>query len=1304
LTEHRKLPGRAAAGAFRLRQLLAAAQAADPTVTALRGRHWHFVELQRALSPQREKILRQLLDDGEGGGRGHGEGGGEGAAETFLITPRLGTLSPWSSKATDIVHVCGLHEVLRVERGTLWQVLRAAAPASQPRRAAVAQVLHDPMTESQLPSLDDYRQLFHHAPAAPLRTVNVDGLAAAAAQLGLALSGEELDYLASHYRGLKRAATDAELVMFGQVNSEHCRHKIFNAEWRGDGDGGGSLMDMVRATHAANPAGTVTAYADNAAVLAGRGLSMFTADPATNTWRRAAKTTVHTTAKVETHNHPTAISPRPGAATGSGGEIRDAAATGRGARPKAGLAGFSVSHLRIPGHRRPWEGAARSPARIASPLSIMLGAPLGAAAFNNEFGRPCIGGYFRTLEWWGRGGDSSPGGTAIRGRGYHKPIMLAGGIGAIAEAQVQKCAIPAGSAIIVLGGPAMLIGLGGGSASSGRAGAGDEQLDFASVQRGNPEMQRRCQEVITRCADAGDANPILAIHDVGAGGLSNAVPELLHGGGAGGVIQLRDIKSGDPSLSPMELWCNEAQERYVLAVAASHVPRFAAVCARERCPFCVIGAATGDGRLLVEDRDAPPPAPPPVDLPLDFLLGKLPRMVRSYVSRPAPLPPALSSTVIHDDIAGMLNRVLRLPAVADKTFLVTIGDRSVGGLVCRDPMVGRFQVPVADVAVTAAGFDGWHGEAVAVGERPALALTDAQASGRMAAAEALTNIAAAGCGTVDTVKLSANWMAACGDAGEDAALRDTVRAVTKMCREIGVAIPVGKDSLSMRTRWRDGGAEVEVSAPLSLVATAFAAVDDVRATLTPALGGGALFLVDLGGGRNRLGGSALMQVYEKAGNGGAVPDCDDAQLLREFFNTLRACAGDGLLAAYHDRSDGGAVAALLEMAFASGCGLEIQVPETVDAAEFLFNEELGAVVQVAEPHVEEVNRRFMRAGLAPVKIAHRKNTPQIKIVQGKKILLDQALGDLRRAWSETSWLMQKLRDNPQCADEAYAKAAGTGGGLFAELAPGFTPDTFAAPPAPGLALAKPKVAVLREVGVNGQVEMAAAFDRAGFCAVDVAMSDLRGGGDLRGFHGLAVCGGFSYGDVLGGGLGWAKSILFNPAARGCFAEFFRRGETFTLGVCNGCQMLAALKEIIPGAQHWPRFTANRSGRFESRLLMVEIMPGPSLFFRGMAGSKLPIPAAHGEGRASFSSPAQQRALAAALRYATRAGAAETHPENPSGTRGGICGATTADGRATILMPHPERALRAANLSWHPPQWTGASPWQRMFTNAREWVG
>jgi len=972
-----------------------------------------------------------------------------------------------------------------------------------------------------------------------------------------------------------------------------------------------------------------------------------------------------------------------------------------GDRSVGGLVGFSVSHLRIPGHRRPWEGAARSPARIATPLAIMLEAPLGAAAFNNEFGRPCIGGYFRTFEWWGAAGDSAAGVTASRGRGYHKPIMLAGGIGAIAETQVQKRAIPAGSAIIVLGGPAMRIGLGGGSASSGRAAAGDEQRDFASVQRGNPEMQRRCQEVIARCADAGDANPILAIHDVGAGGLSNAVPELLHGGGAGGVIQLRDIASGDPALSPMELWCNEAQERYVLAVAAVDVPRFAGVCARERCPFCVIGAATGDGRLLVDDRDAPPPAPPPVDLPLDFLLGKLPRMARRYVARPAVAP---SSTVIHDDIAGMLDRVLRLPAVADKTFLVTIGDRSVGGLVCRDQMVGRFQVPVADVAVTAAGFDNWHGEAAAVGERPALALTHAEAGGRMAAAEALTNIAAADCGTVDTVKLSANWMAACGDAEEDSALRDTVRAVTALCREIGVAIPVGKDSLSMCTRWRDGGTEVELSAPLSLVATAFAAVDDVRATLTPALGDGALFLADLGGGRNRLGGSALMQVYEKVDRGGAVPDCDDAQLLREFFNTLRACAGDSLLAAYHDRSDGGAAVALLEMAFASGCGLEIQVPEAVDAAAFLFNEELGAAVQVAAPHVEEVNRRFMRAGLSLAQIAERKNTPQIKIRQGGKILLDKPLGDLRRAWSETSWLMQKLRDNPQCADESYAKVAGPGGGLFAELAPGFTPDTFAAPPAPGLTLAKPKVAVLREVGVNGQVEMAAAFDRAGFCAVDVTMSDLRGGGDLRGCHGLAVCGGFSYGDVLGGGLGWAKSILFNPAVRDCFAEFFRRDETFTLGVCNGCQMLAALREIIPGARRWPRFAANRSGRFESRLAMVEIMPGPSLFFRGMAGSKLPIPAAHGEGRAIFSSPEQQRALAVALRYATRAGAAETYPENPGGTPGGICGATTADGRATILMPHPERALRAANLSWHPPQWNGASPWRRMFTNAREWVG
>jgi len=1099
--------------------------------------------------------------------------------------------------------------------------------------------------------------------------------------------------------------------MFAQANSEHCRHKIFNADWIVDGEKKDrSLFAMIRHTHAANPQGTVLAYSDNAAILEGSAAQRFY--PGRDFVYQAHAEQTHLVVKCETHNHPTAIAPFPGAATGAGGEIRDEGATGRGAKPKAGLVGYSVSNLRVPGMAQPWEESDYGrPGRIVSALQIMLEAPIGAAAFNNEFGRPNLAGYFRTFE-------QSIGGVQ---RGYHKPIMLAGGVGNIAAAGALKKNFDAKALLIQLGGPGMLIGMGGGAASSMRAGANTEDLDFDSVQRGNAEIQRRAQEVIDRCCQLGAANPILSIHDVGAGGLSNAMPELAHGAGRGARLELRAIPSEDSGMSPREIWCNEAQERYVLAIAPGSLEGFTAICERERCPFAVLGTASGDGKLLVEDLLL---KEKPVDIDLSVILGKPPRMLRD-VKRVAPRLPALSLDGIEPKEAAY--RVLQHPAVADKTFLIAIGDRSVGGLCSRDQFVGPWQVPVADCATTLLDYAGYAGEAFAIGERTPLALIDAPASGRMAVGEALTNLAAARIESIERVKLSANWMAAAGSPGEDAALFDTVRAVAMdLCPALGVSIPVGKDSLSMRTAWQVNGAAKEVIAPLSLVVSAFAALKDVRATLTPRLrtdaGDTELLLLDLGKGKNRLGGSILAQVYSRFGN--VAPDVDSAVLLKNFFIAIQALSTENLLLAYHDRSDGGLFATICEMAFAGHCGVSIgldalvfdQWTDDVDGfkraneeqlagrirervLQAMFSEELGAVIQIRSADRVRVMALLREHGLfdCSFMIGFINDRDEVAFTRNAKPVLKEKRVELQRAWSETSFRMQQLRDNPECAQEEYDR-------ILDSADPGLS---FALSFAPSKTIKKsrPRIAILREQGVNSQVEMAAAFTRAGFEAVDVHMSDIIAGRmTLEGYRGMAICGGFSYGDVLGGGQGWAKSVLFNPRARKQFEAFFARGDTFALGSCNGCQMMAAMKEIIPGAQHWPVFGGNRSAQFEARSVMVEVLESPSILLRGMAGSRMPIVTAHGEGRAEFSTPAAMKQALVALRFVDNRGqATQLHPLNPNGSPAGITGLTTPDGRFTIVMPHPERVFRTAQMSWAPDDAGEDSPWMQVFYNARKWV-
>ncbi|AGA91185.1 phosphoribosylformylglycinamidine synthase, single chain form [Thioflavicoccus mobilis 8321] len=1260
----------------------------------------HFADLTEALTGAEREVLERLLRYGPS------IPAHEPAGRLVLIVPRPGTISPWSSKATEIARNCGLAKVRRLERGTVYYLGGVESSADPSVIEAAAALLHDRMTQSVLYDQEEAACLFDQAEPRPLARVGLlsagrTALTEANARLGLALSDDEIDYLAESFGALGRDPTDVELMMFAQANSEHCRHKIFNAEWVIDGKRQPrSLFAMIRHSTERAPDGVLSAYRDNAAVIRGWPGRRLVVDPANGRYQERAED-IHILMKVETHNHPTAIAPDPGAATGAGGEIRDEGATGRGAKPKAGLVGFSVSNLRLPGAEQPWEQDFGRPGRIVSALDIMLEGPIGAAAFNNEFGRPNLAGYFRTFE------QAVPGPRGSELRGYHKPIMLAGGLGNIRDGHVAKQAFPAGTPLIVLGGPAMLIGLGGGAASSQATGTSAEDLDFASVQRANPEMQRRCQEVIDRCWARGADNPILFIHDVGAGGLANALPELIDDAGRGGRFALRAVPSDDPGLSPLEIWCNEAQERYVLAIAAERLEEFRAICARERCPYAVVGAATESEELVVEDTHF---ADRPIDLPLSLLFGKPPRMVRD-VKRIA--APRLLLDRAGMDVEGALLRVLRLPTVASKTFLITIGDRTVSGLVARDQMVGPWQVPVADCAVTLSDYHGYKGEAMAIGERTPVALLDAPASGRMAVGEAITNIAAAPSSALGDIKLSANWMVAAGHPGEDARLYDTVRAVgAELCPALGIAIPVGKDSMSMKTVWRSPAGEARtMTAPLSLIVSAFAPVGDARGTLTPQLrtdcGATDLVLIDLGRGRNRLGGSCLAQVFAQLG--GEPPDLDDPALLRGFFAAIQDLRVAGLLLAYHDRSDGGLLIAACEMAFAGRCGLTIDLDALgPDDLAVLFAEELGALLQVRRDDTERALAILEGHGLG--RHAHAVGTVEagdrIHLRRGGSTLFQAERSRLQQVWSETTLALQSLRDDPACAAEEHARLVDpVDPGLYAKLT--FDPQEDIAAPfvASGV---RPQVAILREQGVNGQVEMAAAFRRAGFEAVDVHLSEILAGRvDLAAFRGLAACGGFSYGDVLGAGEGWAKTILFNPRAREQFEAFFARADTFSLGVCNGCQMLANLRELIPGAERWPHFVRNRSEQFEARLVMVEVRPSPSVLFSGMAGSRLPIAVAHGEGRVEVGDAAHLAAVRAqtVLRYIEHDGRpAERYPANPNGSPEGITGLASADGRVTILMPHPERLFRTVQHSWHPPQWGEDGPWLRLFRNARAWVG
>jgi phosphoribosylformylglycinamidine synthase len=1286
--------GAPALSSFRIERLLASLRRIEPGVRAIAVEFVHFVDTERELEPAEHAVIVRLLDADMRPGPAH-------AGASLFTVPRFGTVSPWSSKATDIAHVCGLTAVRRIERGKAWRI-DSAATLGPEALAALAAPLFDPMTETLTFDAAQARRLFETHPRGALEHVVLGAdpkatLAGVNASQDLALSEGEIAYLADVFERLGRDPTDVEVMMFAQANSEHCRHKIFNAEWRIDGAAmPRSPFAMIRNTRDRSPAGVLSAYSDNAAVIEGPvGTRFFAAgDAHVYAWRTEP---VDILLKVETHNHPTAISPFPGASTGSGGEIRDEGATGTGAKPKAGLVGFTVSNLRIPGFIQPWEADNGRPARIASALEIMLDGPIGAAAFNNEFGRPGILGYFRSFEQRVAGND----GAEVRG--YHKPIMIAGGVGNVRRGHVEKKPVPAGAPLVLLGGPAMLIGLGGGAASSQGSGTGSEALDFASVQRGNPEMQRRAQQVIDACWAMGEGNPILMVHDVGAGGLSNAVPEVVAPGG--GRIDLASVPTDEPGMSPLEIWCNEAQERYVLALDRAGLARFLELCRRERCPHAVIGEAAADGRLQVDDSKTGERV---VDMPIADLLGRPPRMQRSAARRRRR---GDGFEAVEVDPRDALGRLLRLPAVADKGFLVTIGDRSVGGMISRDPLVGPWQVPVSDVAVTTSGLSGAAGEAMALGERPAIALLDAPASGRVAVGEAITNIAAADVRALGDVKLSANWMSACGDPGEDADLYDTVQALgERLCPALGIAIPVGKDSLSMRTGWRDEAGPHAVAAPLSLVVTACAPVADVRRTQTPALavdaGATLLVLVDLGGGRDRIGGSCLAQVYGRTGD--VPPDLDDPARLAAFFAAIRELSDAGLLLAYHDRSDGGLAITLLEMAFAGRAELDVDLGAVPRPVAALFAEELGAVLQVRETEAERVEAELARHGLAPFArlIGVARPGGRIRIAAAGRVLVDEDRRALHAAWSETSWHMQKLRDEPACADEEREARLDAGDpGLAWRLTFDANQDIAAPYIASGR---RPRVAILREQGVNSQVEMAAAFDRAGFTAVDVHMTDLIDrGAALDGYHGIVACGGFSYGDVLGAGEGWAKSILFNPRARGLFEDWFARQDRFTLGVCNGCQMLAALAELIPGTENWPRFRRNRSEQFEGRLSMVEIADTNSLFFAGLAGSQLPVAVAHGEGRAEFASATGEAAAQGlvTLRFVDNGGRVATrYPANPNGSPGGIAGLASTDGRVTILMPHPERVFRTVQNSWHPANAGEDSGWMRMFRNARVWVG
>ena len=1292
------LRGVTALSDFRVEKLFQKAAALGLPEVKLSSEFWYFVGSEKALDAATVEKLQALLAAQSVEQTPKAREG----LHLFLVTPRLGTISPWASKATNIAENCGLEGIERIERGmAVW--LEGALTDGQKQQWAA--LLHDRMTESVLTDIDAAAQLFHHIQSETFSSVDVLGggkeaLVKANTEMGLALSADEIDYLVENYQALNRNPSDVELMMFAQANSEHCRHKIFNADFILNGEKQPkSLFGMIRDTHNAHPEGTVVAYKDNSSVIEGAKIERFYPNAAENQGYRFHEEDTHIIMKVETHNHPTAIAPFAGAATGAGGEIRDEGATGKGSRPKAGLTGFTVSNLNIPGLEQPWEQAYGKPGHIASPLDIMIEGPIGGAAFNNEFGRPNLLGYFRTFE------EKFDGQV----RGYHKPIMIAGGLGSIQAQQTHKDEIPEGALLIQLGGPGMLIGLGGGAASSMNTGTNDASLDFNSVQRGNPEIERRAQEVIDRCWQLGDKNPIISIHDVGAGGLSNAFPELVNDAGRGAVFKLREVPLEEHGLNPLQIWCNESQERYVLSILEKDLDTFRAICERERCPFAVVGTATDDGHLKVRDDLF---SNNPVDLPLNVLLGKPPKTTRTDKTVTPSEKPFNAGDI---DITEAAYRVLRLPTVAAKNFLITIGDRSVGGMTHRDQMVGKYQTPVADCAVTMMGFNTYRGEAMSMGEKPTVALFDAPASGRMCVGEAITNIAAVNIGDIGNIKLSANWMAACGNEGEDAKLYRTVEAVSKACQALDLSIPVGKDSLSMKTVWQDGEEKKSVVSPLSLIISAFAPVKDVRKTVTPELKNvedSVLLFIDLGFGKARMGGSAFGQVYNNMS--GEAPDLDDTGRLKAFYNVIQQLVAEDKLLAYHDRSDGGLFATLAEMAFAGRCGLNVDltslVANQVDVNEAsiraLFNEELGAVIQIAKQDVAAVEALFKEADLALHTVATIGTDEKIVIRNQAGIVLEQNRADLQRAWQETSHAIQRLRDNPACADSEFALIGDNErSALFADVKFDVNEDIAAPFINSG---AKPKIAILREQGVNGQIEMAAAFTRAGFDAYDVHMSDLMAGRvHLADFKMLAACGGFSYGDVLGAGEGWAKSILFHPALRDQFAAFFADPNTLTLGVCNGCQMVSNLAEIIPGAETWPKFKRNLSEQFEARLSMVHVPKSASLILNEMQGSSLPVVVSHGEGRADFALHGGKISdgLGIALQYVDGQNqVTQTYPLNPNGSPQGIAGVTNADGRVTIMMPHPERVYRAAQMSWKPEDWTELSGWYRLFAGARKALG
>ena len=1292
------LRGVTALSDFRVEKLFQKAAALGLPEVKLSSEFWYFVGSEKALDAATVEKLQALLAAQSVEQTPKAREG----LHLFLVTPRLGTISPWASKATNIAENCGLEGIERIERGmAVW--LEGTLTDGQKQQWAA--LLHDRMTESVLTDIDAAAQLFHHIQSETFSSVDVLGggkeaLVKANTEMGLALSADEIDYLVENYQALNRNPSDVELMMFAQANSEHCRHKIFNADFILNGEKQPkSLFGMIRDTHNAHPEGTVVAYKDNSSVIEGAKIERFYPNAAENQGYRFHEEDTHIIMKVETHNHPTAIAPFAGAATGAGGEIRDEGATGKGSRPKAGLTGFTVSNLNIPGLEQPWEQAYGKPGHIASPLDIMIEGPIGGAAFNNEFGRPNLLGYFRTFE------EKFDGQV----RGYHKPIMIAGGLGSIQAQQTHKDEIPEGALLIQLGGPGMLIGLGGGAASSMNTGTNDASLDFNSVQRGNPEIERRAQEVIDRCWQLGDKNPIISIHDVGAGGLSNAFPELVNDAGRGAVFKLREVPLEEHGLNPLQIWCNESQERYVLSILEKDLDTFRAICERERCPFAVVGTATDDGHLKVRDDLF---SNNPVDLPLNVLLGKPPKTTRTDKTVTPSEKPFNAGNI---DITEAAYRVLRLPTVAAKNFLITIGDRSVGGMTHRDQMVGKYQTPVADCAVTMMGFNTYRGEAMSMGEKPTVALFDAPASGRMCVGEAITNIAAVNIGDIGNIKLSANWMAACGNKGEDEKLYRTVEAVSKACQALDLSIPVGKDSLSMKTVWQDGEEKKSVVSPLSLIISAFAPVEDVRKTVTPELKNvedSVLLLVDLGNGKARMGGSAFGQVYNNMT--GDAPDLDDTGRLKDFYGVIQQLVAEDKLLAYHDRSDGGLFATLVEMAFAGRCGLNVDLTSLVanqaDVNEAsiraLFNEELGAVIQIAKQDVAAVEALFKEADLALHAVATIDTDEKIVIRNQAGIVLEQTRADLQRAWQETSHAIQRLRDNPACADSEFALIDDNErSALFADVKFDVNEDIAAPFVNSG---AKPKIAILREQGVNGQIEMAAAFTRAGFDAYDVHMSDLMAGRvNLADFKMLAACGGFSYGDVLGAGEGWAKSILFHPALRDQFAAFFTDPNTLTLGVCNGCQMVSNLAEIIPGADTWPKFKRNLSEQFEARLSMVHVPKSASLILNEMQGSSLPVVVSHGEGRADFALHGGNIStdLGIALQYVDGQNqVTQTYPLNPNGSPQGIAGVTNADGRVTIMMPHPERVYRAAQMSWKPEDWMELSGWYRLFAGARKALG